>query len=42
MTNAYSGSPAWTNSYTRVTKHYPGRIAFLGANLADHVLPAQV
>ncbi|WP_305783183.1 purine-cytosine permease family protein [Symbioplanes lichenis] len=34
VTNAYSGSLAWTNSYTRVTKHYPGRIVFLGVNLA--------
>jgi hypothetical protein len=24
---------AWTNSFTRVTKHYPGRIVFLGVNL---------
>jgi len=23
VTNAYSGSLAWTNSFTRVTKHYP-------------------
>jgi purine-cytosine permease-like protein len=34
VTNAYSGSLAWTNSYTRITKHYPGRIVFLGVNLA--------
>ncbi len=34
VTNAYSGSLAWTNSYTRVTKHYPGRLVFLGFNLA--------
>ncbi len=34
VTNAYSGSLAWTNSFTRVTKHYPGRIVFLGVNLA--------
>src|SRR6476660_3221247 len=33
VTNAYSGSLAWTNSFTRVTKHYPGRIVFLGVNL---------
>jgi purine-cytosine permease-like protein len=33
VTNAYSGSLAWTNSYTRVTKHYPGRLVFLGVNL---------
>ena len=24
VTNAYSGSLAWTNSFTRITKHYPG------------------
>ncbi len=23
VTNAYSGSLAWTNSFTRVTKHLP-------------------
>jgi purine-cytosine permease-like protein len=34
VTNAYSGSLAWTNSYTRITRHYPGRIVFLGVNLA--------
>lgn len=33
VTNAYSGSLAWTNSYTRITKHYPGRITFLIVNL---------
>jgi purine-cytosine permease-like protein len=33
VTNAYSGSLAWTNSYTRVTKTYPGRLVFLGFNL---------
>ncbi|TKB59429.1 MAG: hypothetical protein E8D49_08240 [Nitrospira sp.] len=33
VTNAYSGSLAWTNLFTRVTKHYPGRIVFLGVNL---------
>ncbi|MHA7651742.1 purine-cytosine permease family protein [Mycobacterium sp. ML4] len=33
VTNAYSGSLAWTNSFTRVTKHYPGRVLFLGVNL---------
>jgi purine-cytosine permease-like protein len=33
VTNAYSGSLAWTNSFTRVTKHYPGRLVFLGINL---------
>ncbi|OBA41494.1 hypothetical protein A5780_06565 [Nocardia sp. 852002-20019_SCH5090214] len=34
VTNAYSGSLAWTNSFTRVTKTYPGRLVFLGVNLA--------
>src|SRR3954451_9623816 len=34
VTNAYSGSLAWANSYTRVTRHYPGRLVFLGVNLA--------
>ncbi|GAA4975975.1 hypothetical protein [Kineococcus glutinatus] len=33
VTNAYSGSLAWTNSYTRITKHYPGRLVFVGVNL---------
>ncbi|WP_010533590.1 purine-cytosine permease family protein [Brachybacterium squillarum] len=34
VTNAYSGSLAWTNSFTRLTKRYPGRLVFLGVNLA--------
>ncbi|GAB3577096.1 allantoin permease [Amycolatopsis endophytica] len=34
VTNAYSGSLAWTNSFTRVTKHYPGRLVFVLVNLA--------
>ncbi|MEJ8279985.1 purine-cytosine permease family protein [Pseudonocardia spirodelae] len=34
VTNAYSGSLAWTNSVTRVTGRYPGRLVFLGVNLA--------
>ncbi|MPQ98783.1 hypothetical protein GB931_12800 [Modestobacter sp. I12A-02628] len=34
VTNAYSGSLAWTNSWTRVTRTYPGRLVFLGVNLA--------
>ena len=34
VTNAYSGSLAWTNSFTRVTKHYPGRLVFVLFNLA--------
>jgi purine-cytosine permease-like protein len=33
VTNAYSGSLAWTNAFTRVTKHYPGRLVFLAVNL---------
>ena len=33
VTNAYSGSLAWTNSFTRVTRHYPGRLVFLAFNL---------
>lgn len=33
VTNAYSGSLAWTNSFTRVTKHYPGRLVFVVVNL---------
>ncbi len=28
-----SGSLAWTNSFTRTTKHYPGRLVFLAFNL---------
>lgn len=34
VTNAYSGSLAWTNSYTRITKTYPGRMVFVLFNLA--------
>ncbi|WP_219588410.1 purine-cytosine permease family protein [Kocuria flava] len=34
VTNAYSGSLAWTNSFTRITKHYPGRFIFILFNLA--------
>lgn len=33
VTNAYSGSLAWTNAYTRVTRRYPGRLVFLAVNL---------
>jgi purine-cytosine permease-like protein len=33
VTNAYSGSLAWTNSFTRVTRRYPGRLVFLAFNL---------
>ena len=32
--NASSASLAWTNSYTRVHRHYPGRLVFLGGYLA--------
>ncbi|MEE2523271.1 hypothetical protein [Pseudarthrobacter sp. J47] len=34
VTNAYSGSLAWTNSFTRITKTYPGRMVFVVINLA--------
>lgn len=34
VTNAYSGSLAWTSAYTRISKHYPGRIVFVLVNLA--------
>ncbi|WP_424216814.1 purine-cytosine permease family protein (plasmid) [Streptomyces sp. BI20] len=33
VTNAYSGSLAWTNSWTRVTRRYPGRMVFVLVNL---------
>jgi purine-cytosine permease-like protein len=33
VTNAYSGSVAWTNAFTRLTRHYPGRLVFLAVNL---------
>ncbi|MDN4645215.1 purine-cytosine permease family protein [Arthrobacter sp. PsM3] len=33
VTNAYSGSLAWTNSFTRVTRTYPGRLVFVVVNL---------
>lgn len=33
VTNAYSGSLAWTNSFTRVTRTYPGRLVFVAVNL---------
>ncbi len=38
VTNAYSGSLAWTNSFTRITKHYPGRMIFVLFNLAIALL----
>ncbi|MBJ8344748.1 cytosine permease [Antrihabitans sp. YC2-6] len=34
VTNAYSGSLAWTNSFTRVTKTYPGRLVFVIFNVS--------
>ena len=34
VTNAYSGSLAWSNVYTRLTKTYPGRSLFVLFNLA--------
>jgi purine-cytosine permease-like protein len=34
VTNAYSGSLAWSNVYTRMTKTYPGRSIFIFFNLA--------
>ncbi|HEU5223999.1 MAG TPA: hypothetical protein VFU07_10040 [Candidatus Lumbricidophila sp.] len=34
VTNAYSGSLAWTNSFTRVTRTYPGRLVFVVVNVA--------
>lgn len=34
VTNAYSGSLAWTNSFTLITKTYPGRMVFVVVNLA--------
>lgn len=33
VTNAYSGSLAWSNVYTRVRKRYPGRTVFVVFNL---------
>lgn len=33
VTNAYSGSLAWSNVYTRVKKRYPGRTVFVFFNL---------
>ncbi|BCW39527.1 hypothetical protein StoSoilB3_10620 [Arthrobacter sp. StoSoilB3] len=33
VTNAYSGSLAWTNSFTRITETYPGRMVFVVVNL---------
>ncbi len=34
VTNAYSGSLAWSNVYTRLRKTYPGRTVFIFFNLA--------
>ncbi|KNX36299.1 purine-cytosine permease family protein [Luteipulveratus halotolerans] len=33
VTNAYSGSLAWTNSFTRLTGRYPGRLVFVVVNV---------
>lgn len=33
VTNAYSGSLAWTNIYSRIFKRYPGRITFVVLNV---------
>jgi purine-cytosine permease-like protein len=33
VTNAYSGSLAWSNVFTRVRKRYPGRAIFVAFNL---------
>ena len=38
VTNAYSGSLAWTNSYTRITRHYPGRLVFIIVNVGIALL----
>ncbi|ENV35258.1 purine-cytosine permease family protein [Acinetobacter gerneri] len=38
VTNAYSGSLAWTSAYTRISKHYPGRIVFVIVNLVIALL----
>nr|WP_313422423.1 allantoin permease [Moraxella sp. CTOTU49803] len=38
VTNAYSGSLSWTSGYTRVTKHYPGRIIFVIFNVGIALL----
>lgn len=32
-TNAYCGSLAWTNIYSRTVKHYPGRVVFVLLNV---------
>ncbi|WP_424820827.1 purine-cytosine permease family protein [Salinisphaera sp.] len=34
VTNAYSGSLAWTNAFTRITRHYPGRVVFVVVNVS--------
>ncbi|NMO00108.1 hypothetical protein HH308_02635 [Gordonia sp. TBRC 11910] len=38
VTNAYSGSLAWTNSFTRVTKTYPGRLVFVIVNVGIAII----
>ncbi|NQX11760.1 hypothetical protein HQQ80_09005 [Microbacteriaceae bacterium VKM Ac-2855] len=42
VTNAYSGSLAWTNVTTRITRRYPGRAVFVVANLAVALVLMQV
>lgn len=34
VTNAYSGSLAWTSAFTRITGKYPGRLVFVLVNLS--------
>ncbi len=34
VTNAYSGSIAWSNFFARLTRHYPGRAVWVGFNAA--------
>ena len=36
--NAYSGSLAWTNSFTQVTMRYPGRLVFVVFNVSVALL----
>ncbi|MFJ3956686.1 purine-cytosine permease family protein [Arthrobacter sp. NPDC090010] len=38
VTNAYSGSLAWTNSFTRLTRRYPGRLVFVVLNVGIAVV----
>lgn len=34
VTNAYSGSIAWSNFFARLTRDYPGRVVWVGFNVA--------